>query len=419
MPIVVARSGDVLKLLFCCENYPPSVGGVQEVIRQIAERLAIAGHDVTVATSAHSSRPADTVRNGVRVLSFPITGNWVRGMHGPLDEYMQFVIQGGFDAVCIKAAQQWTFDALVEVLPSIPSRKIFIPCGFSALYQRHFKRYFAQMPRWLRSVDALVFYASEYRDIQFVQRHGLRQIFVIPNGADEREFDGGKEEVFRDAHSIGYDDLLFLTVGSMTGLKGHWEVARAFELAKFSGPATLVLNGNTPQRSIGGKVKQFVTNIMRGRSSLSAMAARINAQQGERKRVILCDLPRAQLVAAFKASDLFVLASYVEYSPLVLFEAVAAGTAFLSSPAGNAKEIAEWTQGGEIFPCPACSDGFLSPEPEVLARHLEAITVDRSHLREIGQCGRSSFVSNGYSWAKISLQYEAILTGSPKQLPYL
>ena len=31
------------RLLLCCENYAPSVGGVQEVMRQLAERLSIPG----------------------------------------------------------------------------------------------------------------------------------------------------------------------------------------------------------------------------------------------------------------------------------------------------------------------------------------------------------------------------------------
>lgn len=401
-----------MKLLFCCENYAPSVGGVQEVIRQIAERLAAAGHEVAVATSAHPQRLPDTVSNGVRVRSFSVTGNWVRGMHGSLDEYRRFVTQGGFDAICIKAAQQWTFDALVELLPRISCRKIFIPCGFSGLYQPRFKAYFEQMPQWLKSFDALVFYASEYRDIRFAKAHGLQEIFVIPNGADEREFDGGDGAHFRADHGIGKNDLLLLTVGSMTGLKGHWEVARAFELAQFGEPATLVLNGNDPKRSTPGKLKQLASDFVRGRVSLGALVKRINAQQTGAKRVILCDLPRPDLVSAFQASDLFIFASFIEYSPLVLFEAAAAGTAFLSSPAGNAAEIADWTQGGEIFPCAVGKTGFLKPDPISLAKHMTNITADRSQLRKIGERGRAAFASGGFSWERIALQYEAIFAAT-------
>ncbi len=99
------------RVLLCCEHYPPSVGGVQEVMRQIAERLAAEGVEVTVATSPHPQRAPDAVRNGVRVVSFAVKGNWAKGMTGQIEEYRLFLRHGSFDALLIKAAQQWTFDA--------------------------------------------------------------------------------------------------------------------------------------------------------------------------------------------------------------------------------------------------------------------------------------------------------------------
>lgn len=335
-----------MNILFCCENYPPSVGGVQEVVRQIAERLVVKGHRVTVATSVHADRPLETLRAGVRVVSFPISGNWSRGMSGPLDVYRRFVSDGAFDAICIKAAQQWTFDALLEMLPSIPGRKVFIPCGFSGLYQRSYRSYFSRMPEWLARCDALIFYASEYRDIRFAKASGLSNIHVVPNGADEREFNDAAPTGFRVKMDIPEDSYLFLTVGSITGAKGHWEVAGAFELASFDRPACLLLNGNVPRRALLGRGWQRLRELVLGRPTLAALVHRINQNSAGVKRVILADLSRADVVDAFKASDLFVLASYVEYSPLVLFEAAAAGTPFLTTPVGNAAEIVRWTGGG-------------------------------------------------------------------------
>ena len=97
-------------ILLCCEQYPPSVGGVQEVMRQIAERLAAMGHRVTVATSRHPERGQDVIRNGVRIVSFAVSGNAVKGLSGDIGEYQSFLRNSDFDAILIKAAQQWTFD---------------------------------------------------------------------------------------------------------------------------------------------------------------------------------------------------------------------------------------------------------------------------------------------------------------------
>lgn len=400
-----------MKLLFCCENYPPSVGGVQEVIRQISERLVIKGHSVTVATGVHPARPVDVIVNGVRVVSFAVSGGVVQGLRGPVDAYQRFVVESDFDSILIKAAQQWSFDALIPVLGVITARKVFIPCGFSGFYQSAYQDYFRQMPGWMAHFDASVFYASDYQDIRFAREHGLAGIEILPNGADEREFLNTSAPGFRVEQGVGEDELLFLTVGSINGAKGHWEVARAFELAKFNRPSTLILNGNFPPRSRKGVAWQFLRESLQGRVPLAALVRRINTRQGSAKRVIMTDLPRPDLVRAFKASDLFVLASHVEYSPLVLFEAAAAGTPFISTPAGNAEEIALWTGGGVICEATFGRTGKVQPDPVHLASVMESLLSEPERLVQMGLDGRRAFLNNGFSWASIVNRYEAILCG--------
>ena len=45
-----------MKIQICCDTYYPSVGGVQIVLQQIAERLVKRGHTVDVATSKLENR---------------------------------------------------------------------------------------------------------------------------------------------------------------------------------------------------------------------------------------------------------------------------------------------------------------------------------------------------------------------------
>ena len=45
------ETGEVMKILHTVEFYHPSVGGMQEVVKQLSERLVRLGHNVTVATS--------------------------------------------------------------------------------------------------------------------------------------------------------------------------------------------------------------------------------------------------------------------------------------------------------------------------------------------------------------------------------
>ena len=141
-----------MRLLLCCEFYYPSRGGVQEVMRQIAERMVVAGHDVTVATSYLPERNVISY-NGVAIRDFKIAGNAVHGMVGAVEQYRQFVRDFDGDAILIKAAQQWTFDALWPVLDQISARKVFIPCGFSGLHEPAYHRYFCQLPEVLAKFD--------------------------------------------------------------------------------------------------------------------------------------------------------------------------------------------------------------------------------------------------------------------------
>jgi glycogen synthase len=58
-----------LNILHTTEFYPPSLGGSQEVVRQLSDRLAARGHHVTVATSTMPKRPW-TELNGVTIKEF-------------------------------------------------------------------------------------------------------------------------------------------------------------------------------------------------------------------------------------------------------------------------------------------------------------------------------------------------------------
>jgi glycosyltransferase involved in cell wall biosynthesis len=65
--------GIKMKILFIAPSYHPHIGGVEYVVKSVAERLAKAGHEVTVvAGEPNTNRPYEDVVNGVRVARWPI-----------------------------------------------------------------------------------------------------------------------------------------------------------------------------------------------------------------------------------------------------------------------------------------------------------------------------------------------------------
>jgi len=416
----------LMRILFSCQLYAPSVGGVQEVVRQLAERLVLRGHLVTIATTALPDRDFE-VLNGVRVLGFSVAGNAVEGMSGDVAGFQRFVVAGEFDVMLVYAAQQWTFDALWPVLEQIPFATVFVPCGFSNFYEPAYAHYFGEMSVVLAKFGQLVFNATHYRDIDLARRHGLENFCILPNGASEDVFNVAVDALFRDRHAIAQESFLFLTVGSFTGLKGHAELLRAFGRMQIpSGRhATLLLNGNAVQkldsgvpaltrkfarivrsRGLAYALKQVWDKFILNKGSPHHHITRINESRSDR-RVIVSDFARPELTQAFMAADLFVFASNIEYSPLVLFESAAAGTPFLTVSAGNSAEIAEWTGAGVVCPSSVDPKGYTYVNDKVLADAMSGLMMQPALLERLGQTGQRAWVEK-FTWGKITLQYEQL-----------
>lgn len=380
-----------MRVLHTVEFYRPSVGGAQEVVNQISTELVRRGHDVTVATSNLPDRASGTI-DGVRIEGFSISGSAKSGYTGETERYKRFLIDGNFDVMMNYAAQQWATDLAFSVLDKLPYRKVLAPCGFSALYDRGYAEYFRELPAIMRRYDRLVFHSDEYRDVEFAKQHGITDYARIPNGAAAAEFARPASD-FRRRHGIRAERPMLLTVGSHTGLKGHGLVIEAFRRAKI-GPSTLVIIGD-------GRGKAGCFN------EYTRAAGRTNLFSFGRKRVILLSPPRAATVAAFHAADLFLFASNLECSPVVLFEAAASRTPFVSSAAGNASEIATWTHSGILLPTSRTGDGTVDVSANSMSRAIERLLRDPAELRALAEAGHAAW-KRSFTWEGVAAQYERL-----------
>jgi glycosyltransferase involved in cell wall biosynthesis len=380
-----------MRVLHAVELYRPSVGGAQEVVRQLSERLAARGHDVTVATTALPDRE-DRRPGGVRIAEFAVAGNAVRGLEGDVDAYRQFVLEGGFDVVMVYAAQQWTLDGLLDVLDRVPCPVVVAPCGFSALHDPDWAGYFSALPALLKHAAALVTHSDTYQDARFLREAGL-ETTLIANGADEHELARLPDPAqARRQLGVRADAPLLLTVGAHTGEKGHAEALRATR--RLSGRAELLVVGNVP--------------LGRGcEPTCRARAWTTTAVSLGRRRGRVVSLSRADTLGAFSAADLFVFASNIECSPIVLFEAAASGTPFVSADVGNAAEIAEWTGGGLIARTARDESGRARVDEADLARLITELLADDERRRAMGAAAREAW-QRDYTWDAVTDRYEAL-----------
>lgn len=381
-----------MKILHTVEFYHPSVGGAQEVVRQVSERLVARGHQVTVATTRLPERDNHLI-NGVRVQEFRVSGSLIRGLHGDVESYRRFLRDEQFDVMMNYAAQQWATDAVFDVLPAIEAARILAPCGFSALFDPHAAEYFRELPHVLRQYDRLILHSEGYRDGQFVRRHGMAHATCIPNGAAREEFEAGDATGFREQHGIPPHVPFLLTVGTHTGTKGHKETLEAFLKARI-GKAVLAIVGNT----------------LEGDDCLDSCRRRARVTEIlslGKKRVLVLQLDRSETVEAFKAADLFVFASNLECAPIVLTEAIAAGTPFIATPCGSAPELAEETGGGIIVPARYRKTGLVHVDSRDLAIAIESLVKDPARLSHMGDMGRRAWMQT-LTWDAISARYERV-----------
>lgn len=361
-----------MRILHTVHLYAPATGGSEEVVRQLSERLALSGHEVTVAT-AHDPRRSPGPLNGVNVRGFRIAGNAVNGITGEAEAYQRFVLEGGFDLVMNYAAQSWATDLVLPLLDRLAARKVMVPCGYSGLHDPAYAGYFTDLPASLAKYDALVYMSANTQDAVFGRDHGLKgKALLIPNGAGE-EFDR-PHPGFRERHGIGSRYLL-VCVANHTGIKGHGAVLDAFRRMRRR-DATLAIIGNPvaprlrPWRGCWWKC--------RARAALTRGVA------------FFRDLPRDEVVSALEAADLFLFASPVECAPLVMYEAFASRTPLVTTRVGNVSDHAEVLR--------------LVDGPESMAAEANRLLDDDGARRELAGRAHALWKAS-HTWGGIAGRY--------------
>lgn len=319
-----------MKILLTVEFYEPHKGGAEEVVKQIAERLVMRGHEVVVGTTFLPERRERTVR-GVKIEEFKIGGNSASGIRGTREEikrYQDFVCNGGFDVVCNHTAQIWTTDLVFPVLGSLSAKKVLVPTGYSRLHDPAYQDYFDELPRHLRAYDKIVYMSANYQDKKFGDENGAGgKAVIIPNGASDEEF--LPRDAFRIKEMLGIKTpYLIITVANHYKAKGHGFVIEAFKKMRRN-DATILIIGNIP--GAGGMKK--IGHLMLGCYFDCWWASKT----GKNIRIVSGN-DRALVLSAYKSADIFLLGSEVECAPLVMYESFAAKLPFITTDVGNVKD---------------------------------------------------------------------------------
>jgi len=406
-----------MRILHTVETYHPAVGGMQEVVKRLSELLVQQGQDVTVATRQDPHRELTEI-NGVKIVGFDVKGNEVNGYKGrDIEKYKNFLLESDFDIIVNFAAQQWASDLVYDLLPKIKAKKVFVPTGFSGLFDPNYRAFFETFYKRMKNYDAHIFLSDEYRDIVYTRGHKVPNLFLIPSGASYEEFSRPTQIDIREKLGIPKDHFLVLHVGSHTGGKGHHIAINIFRQAKIDN-ASFVLVGNAPEGknckdacdfrskmanrwpvidTVGDwrtTAKSIIKNLLKGQ---------IFKKYGKNKKVIVRSLNREETVAAYQSADLFLFPSQIECSPIVFFECMASRTPFLSSKVGNAAEIIRWSGAGEILPT-VDHGSSVDAVDHLSTPILEKYYHDKSLRDQMANAGHEVWLKK-FTWEKIAQQY--------------
>jgi glycosyltransferase involved in cell wall biosynthesis len=347
------------------ERYAPAIGGAERVVQRVAEGLAARGHEVHVLTGGARE---DVQRGGVHVHRLPVSGNEARGIQGEGSSVLKLIASVNPDLVFNYAAQTWATDCCRELLEREERpRMVLAPCGFSGLGKRRYQRYFASMPERLRRYDALILHSTVYQDWEFAAASGAEPMFVVPNGADAPVMDAAP-------HTELPAGPVAVTVGSHVVSKGHAAFARAIRTLARERPLTGTIVAS-PRRG---------SDALRGCQLTCQARARIQPLH------IVDGTAPGAVTSSIAAADLFLFTSRVECAPLVILEAMAAGTPWVSYDVGNVSELA----GGVVA-----------------ANFQELVDAAREILDgrrpELGPTGQQAWEAN-HRWEKIIPRYESV-----------
>ena len=383
-----------MKILFTVESYYPITCGMSEVTQQLSENLVKLGHNVTVATSNPGNALLENeIVKGVKIVRFTISGNNVNGIAGDVICYQNFLTNNNFDIVTNFAAQQWATDLCFPVLEKIKAKKVFVPTGFSALYDFRYKNYFKNLEITIKNYDANVFLSNDYRDIQFAQKNKAKNISIIPNGASEAEFTSPYSDKFIRQLGITDSDNVIVLVGSHTGLKGHADAIKIFQKAKLNNSVLIIIAKNSNSIcNIRCKASAYLINKMNIINN---------------NRIIVLDTNRKNTVNILKRANLMLFTSNIECSPIVLFESAASKTPFLVTDVGNSREIIKWLKSGQLLPTVISKEGFSFAKIDESSKILNKLMNNKHELETMAKRGYKEWIKD-FTWEKIAKKYEKL-----------
>lgn len=309
-----------MKILQVCPRYSPYIGGVEEYVRNISERLA-KKHEVTVFTTDPAGKlPDEEIINGVCVRRFK---SWApNGAYYFSRELKNCLSKSSNSYDVIHAHNYHAFPALYAAQTKGRNKLIFNPHfhgrGHSLFRNFLHKPYKLLGKQIFRRADKIIC-VSEYEKSLVVKnfKTSKDKIVIIPNGINLDEFKGLKKESEKKCKTI-------LCVSRLEKYKGIQYLIQVLPLLEDN--VILEIVGEGPYKK-----------------DLVKLAKKLNVEDRVK---FFSNLPRNVLLQKYANADVFALLSKHEAFGISVGEALCAGTPCIVS---NTSALTEWVDNRNCF----------------------------------------------------------------------
>jgi glycosyltransferase involved in cell wall biosynthesis len=356
-----------MKVVQVLSYYPPHLGGMQNVAREISERLAIKGNQVEVFTSDIGCNKGKL--RSTKNLKIHYLKSW-EFAHTPIMPSLFFkLLKISKDSIMHVHISQAFIPEVVYLISKIKKIPYIVhihldvgPSGKLGFLLPLYKKVI--LKRVLKSASKIIVLSKEYRTLINKKYNILENIMIIPNGVGE-EFFINKEKV-----SSKHTNLLF--VGRLSVQKNIPKLIDSVSLIKSK--VVLHIIGD-------GEKKKEIEKLISDKKL---------------KNVILHGKKTGKdLINFYKNADIFILTSDIEAMSLVLLEAMASGTPIVASDILGIRE-------------PVGKTGILvrPPTPENFARAIDNLIEDKILMNTFSKRGRKK--AKNYDWNKIVEKFEDV-----------
>jgi glycosyltransferase involved in cell wall biosynthesis len=364
-----------MRIVHVIHHYWPFIGGIENVVKALAEGMVKLGHEVHVVASRYGAegRPREEVVNGVHVHRVRSVRLGYPDLTYPLEYPINLlksvdVVHGHsqnslFTVKMIKKAKELgvktvTHFMAVDALSDHPNALVRL---LGPLYGRW------TVLRAIRSSDARL--VKSLRDREMLKsRYGIDAIYV-PDGVDEELLNTpNKAEEFKAKYGI--NDPFVVYIGRLHRLKGIDVLIKAISIATREEPITAVIIGPGDQRPY------------------RELASRL----GVGRNVVFTGFVSEEVkISAIDASTALVLPSisnYVEVFSLAITEAWARGKPVVASAVGEVPYRVRHMVNGLLVP---------PRNPKALAEAILQLIRDRKLGERLGAEGRERVTT----WGKV------------------